>query len=219
VGFHRPVLPAHRVAGLLHHRTPAGILEQPGGKDCPEKLAKAINPAKELRNAIDRYAIANTAQNAINLASQHLLHGNYSEARDLFVSSLSGIHADDPDILLGLANAHFGLREYKETLARLDTLKEKHPKRTSPEGHLLYARALFESGRIAEATIEYESLVSYFPGPEPACRLALIMKDQGDLGRAQELFQSVLKTAKVSGKHYNTLNSEWVSLARREARS
>ncbi len=179
-------------------------------------FAKAINPERELREAIDQYAVANTVQNAMRLAELYLQHDNYFEAKQLYQRTLSGVHADDPELLLGLARAHFGLREYDDALKRLDLLKEKHPDRTSPDGHLLYARALQDAGRIPDAIREYESLVSYYPGPEPACRYAMILKDRGDPERARALLEGVVKSAGRSGKHYNTLHKDWVTLARRE---
>ena len=182
-------------------------------------IAKAINPERELREAIDQYTVANTAQNGMRLAELYLQHGNNFEAKQLYQRTLSGVHADDPELLLGLARAHFGLREYDDALKRLDLLKEKHPDRTSPDGHLLYARALQEAGRVPDAIKEYESLVSYYPGPEPACRYAMILKDRADPERARALLEGVVKTAGRSGKHYNTIQKDWVTLARRETQS
>jgi hypothetical protein len=99
----------------------------------------------------------------------------------------------------------------------LDTLKEKNPDFRSADGHLLYARAKEQLGDIEDAVHEYEALASYYPGPEPACRLGLIFKSQGDVERARELFQRVINQSKIAGRHYNSLHKEWVTLARREA--
>jgi len=188
------------------------------GRTAAKKVAKAINPDKELREAAERYEIAQTPKNAMTLANAHLQHEHYSDAKELFVRARVGLYSDDPDMIIGLASAHFGLREYADTLLLLDELKRKHPKRTSAEGHLLYARALQESGRTEEAIKEYEALMSYFPGPEPGCRLAMILKERGESGRAEDLLQGVLRKSKISGRHYNELYKEWVALARRETR-
>ena len=185
-------------------------------KTAQRSLAKAVDPDKALREAQAQYELARTAHNAMTLAEQHLARGNFREARELYQRSLSGVHGDDPDLLLGLAEAQFGLGEYAETVACLDTLKRSHPGNTSPEGHLLYARALAEQGRSAEAIEEYQALVGYYPGPEPSCRLATLFKAQGRDAEARALFEAVVARSKTAGKHYNTLYRDWVEQARRE---
>lgn len=187
-----------------------------GAKSAQRSLAKAIDPDKALREASEQYELARTAQNAMTLARQHLERGNFREARELYQRSLSGVHSDDPDLLIGLAQAHFGLAEYAEVLSTLDTLKTTNPGKTSPEGHLLYARALDELGRSDEAIHEYQVLTTYYAGPEPSCRLATLLKSKGRADEARALFEAVLARSKTAGKHYNTLYREWVALARRE---
>ncbi len=185
-------------------------------KSAQRSLAKAVDPDKELREAAAQYELARTAQNALRLAGAHLERGQFREARELYQRSLSGVHSDDPDLLLGLAAAHFGLAEYAEVLRCLDTLKTTNPGKTSQDGHLLYARALDELGRGDEAIHEYEALVGYYSGPEPTCRLATLLKAKGRADEARTLFESVVARSKTAGKHYNTLYRDWVALARCE---
>ena len=185
-------------------------------KSAQRSIAKAVDPDKALREATAQYDLARTAQNAMTLAGQHLERGNFREAKELYQRSLSGVHSDDPDLLLGLAQAHFGLAEYVEVITCLDTLKDTHPGKTSEDGHLLYARALEELGCTEQAIHEYEALLAYYSGPEPSCRLGTLLKAQGRPTEAQALFESVLARSKTAGKHYNTLYRDWVALARRE---
>ena len=128
-----------------------------------------------------------------------------------------GLHADDPDILFGLARAQFGLQEYANVIQTLDRLAAANPKSRTGDMHLLYARAQEESGAIDAAKAEYEALARYYPGPEPRCRLGLILKARGDAEGARKLFQSVLGESDVAGRHYNVIHKEWIALARREA--
>lgn len=179
-------------------------------------LAKAVDPDKALREAQTQYELARTAHNAMTLAEQHLARGNFGEAKELYGRSLSGVHSDDPDLLFGLASAHFGLAEFGEAVGCLDTLKRSHPGQTSPQGHLLYARALDGQGRVDEAIAEYQALVGYYPGPEPSCRLATLLKAHGRGDEARALLQAVVLRSKSAGKHYNSLYHEWVEQARRE---
>ena len=180
-------------------------------------LTKAVDPDKALREASEQYELARTAQNAMTLAREHLERSNFSAAKELYERSLSGVHNDDPDLLLGLAQAHFGLAEYADALRCLDTLKDKNPGKTTQDGHLLYARALAVQGRIDDALHEYQALVDYCSGPEPSCRLGSLLKAQGRLDEARVLFESVLARSKTAGKHYNTLYRDWIALAKRES--
>lgn len=181
------------------------------------KLAKLANPDRGLKQASQRFAVADTVQNTIALAEECLAKERYAEAAELYQRGLRGVHQDDPVLLLGLARARFGLGDAAGAVAALDLLKERNPGHTSPEGHLLYARAREALGDLGAAVFEYESLVGYYSGPEPACRLGAILKQQGRNAEARELFQKVLNESRIAGRHYNTLHKEWVEMARREA--
>jgi hypothetical protein len=188
-----------------------------GAHQARRRVAKTLNPDRDIKTATRQLAVADTVQNSIALANQHLERSQFADARDLFARCLKGVYADDPLILLGLAKAQFGLEQYGDVIATLDRLKQRNPDSRSPEGHLLYARALELSGQADAALHEYEALSRYYPGPEPRCRLALILKAKGDSAAARDLFQRVLSESEVAGKHYNALHKEWVALARKEA--
>jgi hypothetical protein len=178
------------------------------------KVGTAINPQGELRAAEEQYDIAATVQNAMLLAEQYLAHSRCAEAKQLYMRNLSGVHADDPRLLLGLASAHYGLGEYNEALTCLDLLKAKNPRSTDEAGHLLYAKCLLGMGRTEEAVAEFEALATYYPGPEPACRLALIYESQGNREKARALFEDILKRSRRAGHHYRYLHGEWLAIAR-----
>lgn len=193
------------------------IMNSRGARKAKRTVTNAIDPNRDLRSASQQHAVADTVQNSLVLANQHLERAQYRDAADLFARCLRGLHADDPDILFGLARAQFGLAEYSNVIQTLDRLKATNPKARNAESHLLYARAQEESGAIDAAKVEYEALAKYYPGPEPRCRLGLILKSQGDLEGARTLFLGVLGESDVAGRHYNEIHKEWVALARKEA--
>lgn len=180
------------------------------------KLSDVVNPDRNLHEATRNLAVADTVQNAMTLAQECLEKSRFSEARDLFEKCLRGVHADDPHLLLGMAQSQFGLGDFSGTIKTLDELKAKNPGHRSPEGHLLYAKAQENLGNAEAAVHEYQALVKYYAGPEPACRLASIYKARGDTEAARALFRKVIDESQVAGKHYNTLHKEWVALAQRE---
>jgi|GEM_PF-5120449 len=79
---------------------------------------------------------------------------------------------DAPANMLGKARAVFGDRRFWETVALLDELRRRWPDFEYAEGHLLYARALQESGRMAEAVEEYRAVSAYYSGANPASDMA-----------------------------------------------
>ena len=185
-----------------------------GARAARRNFARVVSPNRELRAASDNLAVADTVQNAMLLAGELLKKQKYAEARDMYQRSLRGLHADDPALLLGLAQAQFGLGEFAAVVNTLDELKEKNPSHTSADGHLLYARALEQLGRTAEAIEEYESLCSYYPGPEPACRLGTMLMNRGESDRAASLFKRILAESRTAGRHYNSIHKEWVTTAK-----
>jgi len=98
-------------------------------------------------------------------------------------------------------------------------LREKNPGFRSADGHLVYARALDESGATARALEEYAALVNYYPGAEARVRQAMLYKKTGDKARAGELFAALLKDARLAPKHFRRSEREWIELAERESAS
>jgi hypothetical protein len=193
-------------------------LASPSGQKFKKAIGKTIDPEKNLKVAQQACAKADTLQNQVNLAEQYFQLQRYQEARDIYARSLTSLYAEDPQILMGIAKAEFGLNNANATLAFLDKLKAANPTFKSPEGHLLYARALEGANRIPEAINEFKTLLGYYPTPEPSCRLAQIYKAQGEKSLAVELLQAVIKRSTTAGKHFNEVNKEWIKFAKREVR-
>lgn len=186
------------------------------GRSVKRSISHTINPDKDLKTAYRNVEIADTVENLTAFAEQCLIKERYQEAKEVYERCLSGIYADDPQLMLGLAKAYYGLADYAKTISLLDELIEKNPDFKSPDGHLLYACAQEQAGNTAAAIREYETLVKYYSGPEPACRLALLLKKQGDTQQSKQLFTNIVEKSRIAGRHYNSLYKEWVTIAKRE---
>ena len=64
------------------------------------------------------------------------------------------------------------------------TLQKRWPDFQSADGHLLYARALTEGGRIDEALEEYHALVAYAPSAEARVRYGMLLRMVGRTAEA-----------------------------------
>ncbi|WP_394752562.1 PLDc N-terminal domain-containing protein [Crenothrix sp.] len=196
-----------------------GWLDSRSGQPGQKKIRYSKDSDKALKEAIADVELADTPRNRMKLAEHYLIREQFQEAKEQYQKCLVGINKTDPALMLGLASADFGLTHYAQTIETLEALKLANPDFKSPPGHLIYARAQEHIGNIDAASNEYEALIQYYPSPEPTCRFALLLKNHGDIARAQELFMKVVDYSENAGRQYNYVHEEWVTMAKREARS
>ena len=118
--------------------------------------------------------------------------------------------------MLGLAKAQFGLGQAQQTRDTLDALIAANPTFRSSDGHLLYARAVEDTGDITAALNEYEAVAQGYPGEEARARYALLLKRNGDSSRAVSIFKEILTRSDVAPKYYQREQRQWIELARKE---
>ena len=83
---------------------------------------------------------------------------------------------------------------------------------------LLRAKAHEAKGDEQKAMAEYEAIVNICTGEEARCRYAVLLKKQGHIEKAEEMFGIILKNAKLYPKQYATYEKEWVKIAKSETR-
>ncbi len=184
------------------------------GKRAARKIGKVVNPKgdfKKLSKELERSA---SGESRHRLAEELLEREEYAEAEQLYRESRTGMFEHDPVFMLGQAKSLFALKRYSEVVQLMDELIEKNPDYRSQTGHLLYSRALGETGDHAKARSEFETLISYFTGPEAEVHFAQYLEDQGDRDRAKELYTHVLDTADLSPSHYRREYKQWIKIAK-----
>ena len=126
------------------------------------------------------YERSQNVETASRLAGELTKAGRHDEAIRVCSEARTGLFEDDPKILLALSSAQFAAGAHGDAIATLDYLRDKNPGFRSADGHLVYARALDESGATDRALEEYTSLVNYYPGAEARVRQAMLYKKLGD---------------------------------------
>ena len=179
-------------------------------------VGEIINPNKDINSAAQEYAISDNVSNTQRLAEECMNKGMYQEAKKFYEKSLSGIHEDDPDILFGLANAEFKLDNFSQSKHLLNQLIEKNPDYKNQEAHLLFARTVEALGEIPLAMEEYDVLARYYSGAEAKYRYAALLQQQGKSEDANGLLIDIVNLSKRSGKHYQSLNKKWITLAKKQ---
>jgi hypothetical protein len=109
-------------------------------------VVNTLDPSKRYRALTEQLEVADTIANRAALAEECLELGKFTEAEYHYEHILALPMGDDPIYALGRARAQFGRSHPEEAVATLDDLRKRWPDYQSAEAHLLYARALEESG-------------------------------------------------------------------------
>jgi len=179
-------------------------------------VSRAINPGQDLRRFEAEARRTGDVASHQRYADELVRQGRAGEAVNVYRQALRGLYEHDPNLLLGLARAQFAMGDAAGTRTTLDTLIGKNPAFKSPEGHLLYARALEGEGESVRALEEYQELSSYYAGAEAALRYAQLQARSGKRVEARQTLENLLEHARLAPRHYQRAQAEWLSQAQRE---
>jgi hypothetical protein len=186
----------------------------PNGSAAPRASRRAGGwSGRRYRELTDQLQVADTIANRAALAEECLALGKFEEALGHYEHILALPMGDDAIYALGKARAQFGLGNPQQAVATLDDLRERWPDYQSAEGHLLYARALEESGRTENALSEYQAVANYYPGAEARVRYGLLLAKAGRHAEAKTVLAEVLAQLKRAPKYVRRAQAEWIALA------
>lgn len=180
-------------------------------------MKRALDPGADLRRYESEARVTGDVASRQRYADELARHGRYDEAIGVYRQILTGLYAQDPNIMLGLAKAQFGKGDATAARTTLDELVRLNPDFRSPEGHLLYARALESEGNVAKALEEYKVLAPSYPGAEASVRYAQLLKAQGNGTEAASVARELLEQARIAPAHYRRAQRTWLESAQRLA--
>jgi hypothetical protein len=193
-----------------------GFVRGRTGQGLQSKAIRTFDPGRDLRRRYQALEEADTVENRRLLAEELIEAGRFDDALEMYRGIVTGIHADDPGLLLGVANAAYGAKQFDEALSTILKLGETNPNYQPVEAQLLYARTLETSGRDNEAAREYAQLVTHAPGEEVRCRYAMLLQRLGRPDDANTLFSDILTRSKRAPSHYRRRERYWIDIASRE---
>ncbi|MBI5265272.1 MAG: tetratricopeptide repeat protein [Bradyrhizobium sp.] len=188
----------------------------PEARQARQRVANRLDPEKRYRESAEQVAITDTIANRAALAAECLAIARFSEAERHYDHILKLPMGHDPAYALGKAEAEFAGNRPADALKTLDDLKKQWPEFESPEGHLLYARALAEVGRVDEALEEYHALSGYFPGAEARVRYGMLLNMVGRTAEARIVFNELLIQMRRAPKYLRKAQAEWLSIAEKQ---
>jgi hypothetical protein len=180
-------------------------------------LKKAMDPTADLRRYENEARVTGGVATQQRYAEELMRQGRHDQAIDTYRQILTGLYEHDPNLMLGLARAQFGKGDATAARSTLDELIRVNPEFKSPEGHLLYARALETEGNVGRALEEYVVLAPYFPGAEAAVRYAQLLNANGRREEARKVAQELLDRARIAPAHYRKAQKSWLDEAQRLA--
>ncbi|QYN44608.1 MULTISPECIES: tetratricopeptide repeat protein [unclassified Gilliamella] len=184
--------------------------QSPVGYQIESKLLKALDPQRELREALSNYEISPTVEAKVCLAKALIDNDRANEALIYYQEVLTGIYESAPDILLQYAYALYQVKQYKKARETLDYLREKNPNYRSDEGHLLYTKILVALELKEEAQEEFNALISYYPSLEAASYYLQTLIEWHQISLAKEVLQKIELRIKHLPKHAKRINQTWI---------
>lgn len=191
------------------------LRSNPAARRTMKNMGKIVDPTRQLRSQQLAYDRSQNVETSTRLANELIRDGKYDEAIQLCNDARTGVFEDDPTILLALANAHFAKHAFRECVEALDLLREKNPSFRSPEGHLLYARALEGDGQTDRAIEEYDAVSRYFPGAEARVRFAQYHERLGNKDLAMQMFRQIVDDARIAPRHFQRAQRQWIDIAKK----
>jgi hypothetical protein len=176
---------------------------------------RAMDPTADLRRYESEARLTGNVSGRQRYAEELTRHGRYDEAIAQYREALTGLYQHDPNLLLGVAQAQFAKGDATAARTSLDELIRLNPDFRSPQGHLLYARALEQEGNVTKALEEYQVLAPAYPGAEAAVRYAQLLKAQGRREEAQKVARELLEQARIAPAHYRKAQKPWLDAAER----
>lgn len=185
------------------------------GRKVVVDVVTVFDPDREWRERKAQVELSGTPAAKAAFADECSRKGMHDDAAMLYRSALTGLYADDPNLLMGFARVLTEKGDAAEVQSALDHLRAKNPDFQSADGHLLYARALEGQGKTDEAIKEYEAVAAYFPGYEAKVRFGIFLTKLGHVAKGRQLFEGVVNAYKQLPRHAQDLNRDWYNAARR----
>jgi hypothetical protein len=193
-----------------------GLLRTRTSQRAMRGIRSTLDPEGDLRKAENAMQISGNVASRQKYADELVRLGRAAEAVPIYQTCLTGVFTEDPKLLLGYAHARFAAGDAAGARETLDELIQKNPDFKSPDGHLLYARALEAEGNNEKALTEYATLAEYYPGAEAGVRYAILLKRLGQRPLAQQTLKALLDRAKYAPAHYRRAQREWLDEAHKE---
>ena len=171
---------------------------------------ETLDPHREYREAKAAHEDSPTVRHQSRLAAAAAHLGRFAEAESLYGLAAEGVHADDPVLRLGRANALIELGRWAEALGLLERLGQDE---RTPAASLALARVYEGLGRTSEADSANQLAATRLTGLEGLGRHAAFMARTGRRGEATEAVAEMDRRLAKTNPQFRKEGRVWRDLA------
>lgn len=190
------------------------LLRGSGARNLQVAARETLDPGREYREARAACEDTPTVRNQSRLAAAAARLGRHEEAERLYAEAARSIHAEDPALLLGRAQALLELGRPDEALTVIELIpggETADP--LTPPAILALGRAYEGLGRTAEADAAYAEAVQRMPGFEAPARYAAFMARHGRRDEARQAIADMDKRLTKLSHQFRKEGRQWRDLA------
>ena len=181
-----------------------------GARRLVSGIRQTLDPGAELRAAQAEFELSATVGNRLRLADALAAKGRADEAVTLYRECLRGVYRDDPLIEVKLADALLESGDAAGARATLESLIAREPTFKSPQGHLVYARAVAAMGEREAARSEFDALLRATAAFDVRAYYAELLAEWGELDAAKALSEESLRHVHRMPAHARHVNDPWI---------
>jgi hypothetical protein len=182
-------------------------------------VAAIVDPGRNLREAQFDFDRTPSADHRARLADALLGAGQANDALAHYRACLSGHHAKDAKLRIGLARAALAAGQPAESVQTLQALFDEQPERYSGAPALLLAHAHADACNETAALVAFDEAMKRHNSIETRCDYGLYLARLNRDGRARELLEGVMRDAKLVDEHARVLNRASLDRARAALRA
>ena len=178
-------------------------------------VGRMLDPDRDLRRAAAEVEVSGNVDARRRLADELGERGQFDEAAEVYQGGLNGIFEHDPALLLGLAQAQFGMRAFDAARATLERLRQHNPEFNSSRGAVSCMRARSRSRvrwkRPSTPTPQWRPAS---PARKPGCATRCCSSAAAIWTRRGAFSKTLLDGAKLGPAHYRRAQARVAGSAR-----
>lgn len=191
------------------------IMGGPTARKAGQAARETLDPGRDYRRAKADVDDTPTVHNRMRLASAAGELGRWDEAQAQYRIAAQGVHAEDPALMSGLAQALTELGRFDEALPVLERLGREGAPGHTPQLGLLFARVYEGLGRLREADDYFRTGGMRVPGLEGLGRYAAFMARNGRQAEAREMLDEIDRRLARTNPRFQREGRIWRDLAAR----